>query len=981
LNRESKTRDIYHDLMPFKVKEILLISNLYDAFSVEREGRFSEIMLHDYGVMNLTFLPRITGVSSEVEAFEQLERVHFDMIIFMVGLDKKMPVHLGRKIKSSYPNTSIFFLLNSDSDINYFQHSDLAGCYDKLFTWNGESKIFFAMIKYLEDIKNLEPDSKLAAIRLILLVEDDPKYYSKYVTHLYRIIFAQTSKLVNELSADDLFKVLKLRVRPKLILATNFEEAMNYYKKYKEHLYCLITDVRFQKNGQFHENAGIELVKEIRAENPMLSVIIQSSERENMKLANALQTDFIDKNNQNLYKKLKFKVNQTLGFGNFLFKNEEEQVLATAANIGEFEQIIKNVSEESIMFHANRNDFSKWLLARSEFQLAKVLVVKQAEEFAGPEEIRKYLIKAISEYRHEKPFGKVVPFDENGEFTTDNIIRMAEGALGGKGRGIAFVNSLKRQFNFATRFPGLKISAPKTIVLGTNAFLDFIESNNLEFDNLQNYEFEEIKKRFLSCHLSSDLMVKLEWLLDKSNKPLAIRSSGLLEDSLAQAFAGIFETFVIPNNSPDKSIRLKQLSDSVKLVYASVFTKKAINYIQAINHKIGEEEMAIVIQELVGTDFGDYYYPHVSGVAQSYNYYPFAHMKPEEGFVVAALGLGTYVVEGENAFRFSPKYPTTQLLSLQDQVKYSQNYFYAVDLTRPDVKVSEGSMAAIKILSLKDAERHGSLKHCASVYDVNNQVLYPGVGRPGPRVVNFASILKNEYIPLASSIRFILGLIKEAFGTPVEVEFAVNLTPDQDGDANLYILQVKPLIQVANDHHIDMNQFDKEKMILFAEKGMGNGSIEGIIDVVYIDNQVFDKSRTMEMVLEIEEINKGMAADNKNYVLIGPGRWGTRDRWIGIPVNWPQISNARFIVETSLEDFPLDASFGSHFFHNLTSLNVAYYSIRHDNQTSFINYDLLEKGHLVKKGQFFKHVRFENPISILMDGKQQIAVVNLNGNV
>lgn len=978
LNRESKTRDIYHDLMPFKVREILLVSNLYDAFSVEREGRFSEIMLHDYGVMNLTFLPRITGVSSEEEAFEQLARVNFDMIIFMVGLDKKTPVTLSRKIKQRYPQTARFFLLNSDSDISYFMHPDMAECYDKLFTWNGESRIFFAIIKYLEDKKNIEPDYKLAAIRLILLVEDDPKYYSKYITHLYRIIFAQTSKLVNELSSDDLFKVLKMRVRPKLILASNYEEALEYYNKYKEHLYCLITDVRFQKAGVMNDNAGIELVREIRSDNPHIPMIIQSSDRENQAIARELHTDFLDKNNQNLYKKLKFKVNQTLGFGNFIFKNEKENVLAVAQNIADFEQIIKTVSEESILFHAKSNDFSKWLLARSEFQLAKVLVMKKAEEFSGAEEIRNYLIKTISEYRHEKPFGKVVPFEENAEFTTDNIIRMSEGALGGKGRGLAFINSLKSQFNYSKRFPGMKVSMPKTVILGTQSFLDFINQNNLEFENLQHFEYEKIKRRFLNSHLSQDLMFKLHWLIEKSDKPLAIRSSGLLEDSLMQAFAGIFETFLIPNNHPDKAIRIKQLSDAVKLVFASVFTPKALNYIHAINHKIGEEEMAVVIQEVVGTNFGDYYYPHMSGVAQSYNYYPFAHMKPEEGFVVAAVGLGTYVVEGENAFRFSPEYPTTQLLSLIDQVKYTQNYFYAMDMSRPDIEVSAGSMAAIKKLSLREALKHNSLKHCASVYDVNNQILYPGVGRPGPLVVNFASILKNEYIPLASGIRYILDFVKVAFGTPAEIEFAVNLTPDEDGDANFYILQVKPLIQMADDYHVDLESYGKDNMVLFAEKGMGNGSIDNIFDIVYIDNQLFDKSMTREMALEIEEINHGFSETRTNYILIGPGRWGTRDRWIGIPVSWPQISNARFIVETSLEGFPLDASFGSHFFHNLTSLNVAYYSIRHDHQTSFINYDLIGKGKLVQKGQYFRHVRFEKPLDIRMDGKQQIAVVSLN---
>ena len=637
LNRESKSRDIYHDLMPFKVKEILLISNLYDAYSIEREGRFSEIMLHEYGSMNLTSLPRITGVSSEEEAFESLRNSKFDLIIFMVGMDKKTPLDLSLKIRAEYPKTAVFMLLNNNSDFDYYSKYERQGYFDRIFTWNGESRIFFAMIKYLEDKANVRTDTKKAAIRLILLVEDSPIYYSKYLTHLYKIIFLQTSKLVNEFSSDDLFKVLKLRVRPKLLLATNYEEALAYYKKYKDNLFCLITDVRFPRKSVMDEKAGIRLLKLIRKSEERLPVIIQSSDSENAKIAKEWNTDFLDKNHQNLFKELKFKVNQTIGFGNFIFKNFREEVLAVGKNINEFERIIRSIEEDSIMFHAMRNDFSKWLMARSEFQLANVLEVKQASEFKGAEQIRDYLLSTIYEYKHEKPFGKIISFDENACLNSDNIVRLAEGALGGKGRGIAFVNSLKRQFDFENKFDDLKIKTPRTAVIGTDAFSDFIERNNLEFENLEHYDYTEIKKRFLSGHLNNELVDRLYIILDTCTKPLAIRSSGLLEDSLSQAFAGIFDTYVIPNNHKNKNTRLSQLTDAIKLVYASVFSQKSVNYINAVNYKIGEEEMGIVIQELVGNEFDGTYYPHLSGVAQSYNFYPFGHMKPEEGFAVAAV--------------------------------------------------------------------------------------------------------------------------------------------------------------------------------------------------------------------------------------------------------------------------------------------------------------------------------------------------------
>ena len=978
LNRESKSRDVYHDLMPFKVSEILLISSLYDAYSIEREGRFSEIMLHEYGTMNLTSLPRITGVSSEEEAFEKLSEKVYDLVIFMIGMDKYSPLILGKKIKKAYPGVEIFVLLNNNNDVKFFQRYESKGHFDRIFTWNGESRIFFAMIKYLEDIRNVEPDTRVMAIRLILLVEDSPVYYSRYLTHLYKIIFLQTSKLVNEFSSDDLFKVLKLRVRPKLLLATNYEEALGFFKKYKDNLFCLITDVRFPRDGQLDEKAGFKLLQEIRKSKENLPVIIQSSDIQNAALADSLNTDFLDKNHQNLFKELKFKVNQTIGFGNFIFKNFREEVLAVAKNINEFESIIRTIDEESILFHARRNDFSRWLMARSEFQLAKVLVVKQADEFNDAEQIRDYLLKTIYEYKHEKPFGKIIPFDDSAFTNSDNIVRLADGALGGKGRGIAFINSLKRQFDFEQKLPGLKIKTPRTAIIGTDAFSEFVEANNLEFDQVENYTYTEIKKRFLSGHLSSELVNRLNSILDRCDRPLAIRSSGLLEDSLSQAFAGIFDTFVIPNNHPNKSIRLRQFCDAIKLVFASVFSQKAINYINAVHYKIGEEEMAIVIQELVGNEFDGCFYPHISGVAQSYNFYPFGHMKPEEGFAVSAIGLGTYVVDGENAYRFSPKYPTTQLLSLEDQVRNTQVYFYAVDMQKPDINLMLGAKASLLKLSIQDAERHGTLKHCVSVYDYNNDSLYAGLGRPGPRVVNFASILKNEYIPLAKAIRFVLNLFTEAFGSPVEIEFAVDLNRDPEGDASFYLLQVKPLNQRMEEYKIDTENLDFSRMLFYAEKGMGNGLIDHISDIVYIDNDLFDKSKTREMAKEIERINQEMVRANRQYILIGPGRWGTRDRWIGIPVNWPQISNAKVIVETSLEGFPLDASFGSHFFHNLTTLNVAYFSIRHDHRTSFIDYEMIGTGTLVKKTRFFRHVRFDQPLSIRMDGKKQLAIVEWN---
>ncbi|MCP3927686.1 MAG: pyruvate, phosphate dikinase [Bacteroidetes bacterium] len=976
LNRDSKHRDIFHDMMPYKVREILLISNLYDAFFIEREGRFSEIMLYEYGQMNISSAPRITGATFIDEALEILDRKKINLVIIMVGLDKTTPMKISNAIRKKHPRKTIFMLLNNNIHVKFFQQNFIRkSSFNQVFVWNGESKIFFAMIKYLEDMKNAKRDTLIASVRLILIVEDSPVFYSAYLSNLYQIVYSQTNEIINEISTDKLYKVLKLRIRPKLLLASNYEEAMRLYQEYKDFIFCLITDVQFEKAKEMNDQAGFELVKEIRKIKNNLPTIILSSDKSKASFANEIGVSFLDKNEQDLYKNLKYHVNQKIGFGKFLFKDKNEKIVAKAKTIRDFEKSLFEVSDESIMFHAENNHFSLWLMARAEIQLAKVLIRKKASEFNNADEIRNYLLETVREYRVEEPSGKVVPFSEAACGNEENIVSLAEGSFGGKGRGLAFINSVKYRFDLEEELEGINIRIPKTAVVGIVEFEDFIENNEFTTFRKKTPEYEEVKRQFLEAPLSEELNQRLLILLDHYKKPLAIRSSGLFEDSISQPFAGIFETYVLPNNHPDKEVKLKQLTDAIKLVFASVFTKKAINYIKALNQKLGEEKMAVIIQELVGNEHEGVYYPHISGVAQSYNYYPFAHMKPEEGFVVAAIGLGTYVVEGEVAFRFSPAYPKSQFLMLEDQVKYTQTHFYAVDMTHSDLNLVDGTMTNLKRMEVYDARTHGTLTHCISEFNYNNNAIYPGWSGEGPMVVNFASVLKNEYIPLASTIKEILNLFENAFGTPVEIEFAVDLNLDDEGEASFYILQVKPLIRPKEDFTLDMDEVEEQDMILFAEKAMGNGAIDYLSDVIFTKNEVFDKLKTEEMAKEMEKINKRMTNERLEYILIGEGRWGTRDRFVGIPVDWTQISSAKVIVETELEGFPLDASYGSHFFHNLTTMNIAYFSVYNDHGRSTLNYDILNSAELIEETKYFKHVRFQKPLEVKIDGKKRIAVI------
>lgn len=979
LNKRNYDRDIYHDLMPFKVREILLVANLYDAYSIEKEGRFSEHVLGEYHSLNLTSVPRITGVSSMEEALIHLRNKHFDLVILMMGADKHTPIGLSCTIKEEFPYIPVFLLLNNNSDLEYVSKRKATTRHiDKVFVWNGESQVFFAMIKLVEDRINVENDTEIGLVRVILLVEDSPKYYSRYLPMLYNIVLEQTKRIIDDVSTDELYRVLKLRARPKILLASNYEEAVQIINKYNEFLLCLITDVKFEKEGKMLDSAGFQLLNFARENTKDLPVIIQSSDESNLEKAFEEKATFIHKNSENLSQDFRSFITHYLGFGNFVYRNTQGKQIATAKSLKEFEKQLKTIPDESLLYHARKNHFSSWLMARGEIQAAKILNPHKVTDFESPARIREYMLNIISKFRNEQDKGKIVPFDPVEIEDESNVVSLSDGLLGGKGRGVAFINTLIYNYDFSKYIPNINIRSPKTSLIGTEEFEYFLFRNKILDFILNEKDYNEIKKYFLKSELTDTLMKRLKVLIEKIRKPLAIRSSGLFEDSLMQPFAGIFETYLLPNNHPNPKVRLNQLADAIKLVYASTYSNVARGYVEAIDYKIEEEKMAVVIQEVVGSQFGDYFYPHISGVAQSYNYYPVSHMKPEEGFAVLALGLGKYVVEGEKAYRFSPKYPDLEINSPKDMFKNSQVEFFAVDMKKRDINLLEGDTAGLARLDIDAAEMQGTLKHCASVYDPDNNRIVPGLNAAGPRIVNFADILKYNYIPLSQTLEVVLDVVKEAMGCPVEIEFAIDLNRDKKYKSSFYLLQIKPLLGNASDYNVNIDSIKKEDILLYSEKGMGNGIIEDIADVIYVDTSKFDKHKTVEMAEEINMINTRMSKEKKKYILIGPGRWGTRDRFIGIPVNWPQISNAKIIVETSLDEYPLDASSGSHFFHNVTSMNVGYFSVQPEFSKSYIRYDLLQEQELIEETGFFRHVRFRKPLTVRMDGKKRISVITLS---
>ncbi len=977
--RKKSDRDIFEELMPTKVKEVLLVATLYDSYSIVREGQFTDKIFGEFLQLNLYTYPRFTSVNSETDALQMMKERDFDLVIIMVGMDKDIPVKMADVLHEENDQVPILLLVNNNGDLRYFQEAaHQFDSIDRVFVWNGNSNVFLAMVKYIEDKKNIETDIKNGSVRMLLLVEDSIQYYSRYLPMLYINIMTQTQNLVQDESTDDLHMILKMRARPKVILVSTYEEAIEMLYKYRDYLLSVISDVKFSRNGVDDSEAGVELLKYVKQVLRFpVPLLLQSHDVNNAARAREIGAEFINKNSESLSMDIHNFIYKRLGFGNFVFKDMSGNPIMVARNLQEFQEMFRLIPDEALLYHGKRNSFSTWLMARGEINIAEQLLPYRFEDFKNTEELRDFCLDVFEKVRVKQMRGRIINFDPAVVDSDRYIVRMGKGSLGGKGRGMAFMSNFIENIDFKKIIPDINIRIPSTAIIGAIEFDKFLELNNLYEEIYCNNDYEHIKTIFLESHLSEGLKAKLFRYIEVIKGPLAVRSSGLFEDSLLQPFSGVYATYLLPNNHPDKFVRYQQLVNAIKLVYASIFTESAIAYFDAVNYKIEEEKMAVIIQQVVGREHDKRFYPSISGVAQSYNYYPVSYMKPEDGFAVAAIGLGMYVVGGEQAFRFCPKYPTINPTTVHDLVRDSQREFYAIDMAQPDANVvAHGENAAIKKFRIKDAEADGLLQHCASVFDFENDDLVSGVDMKGPRVVDFANILKYNYIPLAETLRFLLRLFREAMGSPVEMEYAVDLEKGEYGLPTFYLLQIKPLIRHEEELSIDLGEMDIDKVVLFAKQGMGNGEVDGIRDVVFVDPAKFDKLKTRDIAREIHHMNKKMDAEGKEYILIGPGRWGTKDQFTGVPVVWAQISRARIIVEMGLPDFPLDGSLGSHFFHNVTSMNVGYFAVKHHSKEEKINIDMLEEQPVIEEMTYVKHVRFDEDLKILMDGRSRQALIS-----
>ncbi len=979
---QIQTQKIYHELMASKVGEILLVSCPYDAFIMEEEGRLSTRIINEYKGLNLSKPPRLTWASSASEAFELLKLKKFDLIIAMPGLDGMDVNTFGEKVKSLYLDLPFFMLLHNTCDIDNYMCEHTSSAVDRTYIWGGNADLLLAIIKNFEDEKNVEADTQKANVRVIILVEDSPYHFSSFLPVLYKQIVLQTQSVIEE-SINEEQRLLKMRGRPKVLVAHDFEGAMALYEKYKPYVLSVFSDMRFPKNGKEDDSAGYKLLKKIKKETPDLPLLTLSTEEHNREKVMDIPSVFINKNSNNLNDQIKSFFVSYLGFGAFVFRLPTGEEIARVSDLQAMEKLLSEIPDESIVYHAINNDFSRWFMARSEIDFALKLKPYKISDFPDPQDLKQFLIDSIRTRRKGSKQGQIIDFDSQRFDADTDFIKIGAGSLGGKARGLAFMASqMKRSDTLKNKFPDVEIKIPQTFVISTDSFKQFIEENNLaeilEMD--PPLEDEQIVERFARSKLPQWLEKSLGIYLGTVRYPIAVRSSSLFEDAHYQPFAGLYNTYMLPNVHPSIEKRLERLIVAVKMVYASTYFKAPRSYAKSTMHRTEDEEMAVVLQQLTGTEHDKLFYPAISGVAQSYNFYPISHLNADDGISYIALGLGKIVMEGGQTLRFCPKHPEflPQFSVVDDILKNSQKHFYALKLDEfpeEDQFISTATQDPTLVkLELSDAANHPVVQALCSTFHMQDNRIRDSFSAKGFPVLTFAHILKYNAYPLAGLLEEVTQIGSKWMGTSVEVEFAVTLPEKADEKLEFSLLQIRPMGRYRQNMEIKIAEDDIKKAFCYSTQSLGNGEYKDIYDIVYVDPDTFDPVETIEIAAQINKINATFNDSGRKYILIGPGRWGTSDRWMGIPVAWSDISNVGVMVETTIESIKADPSQGSHFFQNITSLGISYITIL-DRAEDFIDYAFFRCRECENTTQYLRHIRFKKPIQILVDGKTSKAVL------
>ena len=970
--------DNFQKLMRHKTREILLVSSLYDNYLFEEDGRLYELVREEYRILNLSQAPEITHVTTGEEALELFDEITFDMIITTMHIEDMHVIKLAQKIKAKGINTPIILLAYDNKERKELTSNYDTSIFDRIFIWQGDYKLLIAITKYAEDKLNADNDILSAGVQAIILVEDNVKFYSSYLPIIYTEIFNQSLRLISE-GVNLTHKFMRMRARPKILLCTNYEEAWSYYEKYKESVLGIITDMNFKKNGVKDPEAGLKFALAVKEDHKDIPILIQSSNQDYDSIAREIGASFIQKNSPRLLHELREFMMNRFGFGDFIFRTPDGNEVGRAHNLISLEEQLRIVPDESIHYHAERNHFSNWLKARTEFWLAYRLRPRKVTDFQSVEGLRQELISSLKLYQTIRQRGVITDFNKDLFDPVNSFARMGGGSLGGKARGLGFINTLINSYNIRNRFEDVEITVPSAVVIATDVFDQFIEKNLLENIALNELDDKVIIKKFLETEFFPfEILKKLLGFLEIVKVPLAVRSSSLLEDSQFQPFAGVYETYMIPNNNPDINIRLQELLECIKCVYASTFCKAAKDYMKVTSYRLEEEKMAVIIQQLVGASHEERFYPDFAGVAKSFNFYPVPPQKSTDGIALVALGLGKTVVDGGNCVRFCPKYPRhlLQFFSTRETIKNAQQYFYALNLSGKLNHTSDDNPEELVVkYELIISEKDQTLNLVGSTYSAENDSVYDGISRKGSRVVTFAPVLKHNAFPLAEILDLLLELGTWGMGAPIEIEFAVNMSVLPGKPKEFAMLQMRPLVISRELEELEVDNSNKEDLICQSSQVLGNGAINDIHDIVVVDIQKFDRGKSRDVALEVSQLNSELLALKRPYILIGVGRWGSLDHWLGIPVTWDQISGASVIVESGFKDFNVTPSQGSHFFQNITSFKVGYFSVNAMDNLGFIDWDWLSLQPAVRELKYARHITFDKPLGVRINGQQNKGII------
>lgn len=965
----------FANLMNKRIYNVLLIATKYDAFMLEDDGRVDEQIFNEYTSLSLRYPPRFTQVTTEEEALNELKNRNFELIICMPNMDNRDIFAAATEIKVHYPNIPIVVLTPFSKEVSKRMANEDLSAIDYVFSWLGNSELLLAIIKLIEDKMNAPDDTASVGVQIILLVEDSVRFYSSALPHLYKFVLEQSQMFAKE-ALNEHQSMLRMRGRPKIKLARTYEEAVRIFDQYRDNMLGIISDMSFMRDGAKDPYAGYKFGQYVRKTGLIIPLVLESSESSNAVYAKELNASFIDKNSKSYPQDLRASIMRRFGFGDFVIIDPHtKQEIMHIKDLKDLQTKVFQIPDDSLVFHLSRNHFSRFFYSRAIFPPAEVLKHVDVSDYKDMNEARQLIFDLIVQYRRMKNSGVVAVYQKDRFDEYSNFARIGDGSLGGKGRGLAFIGAMVK------RYPKLEhenfmVTIPKTVVVCTDIFDEFMETNGLYPVALSDNDDETILRYFLRASLPSKLIEDLMAFFDVVKGPIAVRSSSLLEDSHYQPFAGIYSTYMVPKIE-EKYDMLRTVSDAIKAVYASVFFRDSKAYMTATSNLIDQEKMAVVLQEVVGSRYGDHFYPTLSGVARSLNFYPIGNEKAEDGIANIALGLGKYIVDGGQTLRFSPRHPHNilQMSTMDLALRETQTRFYALDLKNLAERFSVDDAFNLLKLSVKDADTDGALRYIVSTFDPYDQIIRDGYYPGGRKILSFCNILQHDVFPLASTLDYLLGIGQKEMGRPVEIEFAVNIDQADPKRATFYLLQIRPIVDNKEVMDEDLSLVRNEDTLLSSTSVLGHGVVGDVYDVVYVKTGSFNSSNTQAIAYEIERINRGFTDREEGYVLVGPGRWGSSDPWLGVPVKWPHISNARVIVECGLENYRVDPSQGTHFFQNLTSFGVGYFTINPFKGDGWFDEAFLNAQPAVEETDFLRHVRFERPIVIKMDGKRSLGVV------